>query len=149
MPRRIVIIFISAFILNLIWEHLHSVLYVSYKGETVTNLILLRAALFDAAVISFSSYPFLLWKPGFYRCCRSLASTTLFVVCLTLFAVTLEKWALITSRWTYTDTMPIIPFLDVGLTPAIQLGLLGYLSVWFADFYSKKTASRESVSGTP
>ncbi|HBV01582.1 MAG TPA: hypothetical protein DEF00_04340 [Candidatus Taylorbacteria bacterium] len=129
--NRLLLIFIGAFVLNLIWEHLHSVLYASYKGEAVTNLILLRAALFDAAVISFLSYPFL----------RSEAlrrKRWILYLALVIFAVLLEKWALMTGRWAYTDAMPIIPFLDVGLTPAIQLGLLGYVSKRVSDLSETK-----------
>src|SRR3989338_8107847 len=106
MLKKIVVVFVFAFLLNFIWEHLHSVFYVSYKGGEITNFILLKAALFDATVIA-----------------------------LIIFAILLEKWALGTGRWVYTDAMPIIPFLRVGLTPVIQLGLLGYISLRISNFF--------------
>lgn len=123
MSKRLVIIFISAFVLNVIWEHLHSVLYVSYQGREITNLILLKASLFDAVVITFIAYLTLsLFGRG--RVGEGVSVLVLFI-----FAVILEKYALGTSRWVYTDVMPIIPLLNVGLTPAVQLGLLGYISL--------------------
>lgn len=113
MLKKLLIIFISALILNLIWEHAHSVLYVHYKGEETTSLILTRAALFDAFIITFFAYIF---KNIWYV-----------VVVAVLFAIGLEIWALETGRWAYTEGMPVI--FGIGLTPAIQLALLAYISV--------------------
>ena len=138
--NRLLLIFIGAFVLNLIWEHLHSVLYVSYQGGVITNTILIRAAAFDAAVIAFFSFPFFRFDPLWRQRC-------LLYVALAVFAVILEWWALATGRWVYADIMPLVPILHVGLTPAIQLGLLGYVAVRIANnFHIKKTGPRESVS---
>lgn len=136
---RTLLVFVSAFILNFLWEHAHSALYVSYQGGAITTAILLRAALFDAAVIAFSSYPFLRFE-------RLRRREWLLYVGLFVFAVLLEMWALSTGRWVYADAMPIIPFLGIGLTPVIQLWLLGYAAVSFANYpFNKKTASHEST----
>lgn len=129
MRREVLIIFLAVFILNLIWEELHSVLYLSYKEGDITHITLLRAALFDATVITLSAFPLILWESNSYSRCRSLTPTLLFVGALILFAILLEKWALGSGRWVYADAMPLIPFLGVGLTPTIQLGLLGYISL--------------------
>lgn len=137
MRRKVLIIFVTAFILNLIWEQAHSALYISYQGGAITHLILLRAALFDAAVITLFACPFLLLKSDF-NCLRSPTSTALFIGLLTLFAILLEKWALATGRWVYADIMPLIPLLHIGLTPAIQLGTIGYLSLKISNWFSRK-----------
>lgn len=128
---RIFIIFISAFLLNVIWEEFHSVLYLSYQGGAISTFILFRAALFDAAAISIFAYPFLRFE-------KLKNNRWLFALLLVLFAIGLEQWALATNRWVYADTMPIIPFLDVGFTPAIQLGLLGYISFRAAALIGKE-----------
>lgn len=122
MLRRGLIVFVGAFILNFFWEEAHSALYVSYRGEAITSLILFRAALFDATVITL--FYFL-----FSRLPERLQKVWFLLAALTVFAIGLEEWALTTDRWAYTSTMPIIPFLAVGLTPAIQLGVLGYISL--------------------
>lgn len=121
--------FLAALAFNLVWEKMHSVLYLSYQGGVVTNFILLRAALFDAAAITLFACPLFLCELNSYKSCRSLTHTILFVGALTLFAIVLEKWALVTDRWAYTDAMPLLPFLHIGLTPAIQLGITGYFSL--------------------
>ena len=113
MFRKLSIVFVSALILNLVWEHFHSVLYVHYQGGEITSFLLTRAAFFDAFIITFFAYIFRnIW----------------YVVAVAFFfAVGLEIWAIETSRWAYKEVMPVI--LGVGLTPAIQLPLLAYISI--------------------
>ncbi len=123
--KKLLIIFLVAFVLNLIWEHLHSVLYVHYQGEAITSFILTHAALFDAIFTTLLSVPFMvipLLRKRFW----------IAVVVAVGFAVGLERYALSTSRWMYTDSMPVIPILGSGLTPTIQLGLLAALSFYIA-----------------
>ena len=122
MHKKLLIIFASAFLLNFLCEHLHSFLYVSYRGGEITGAILARAALFDAVVITIFALPFILFST--YR-----RGYTLFIVVCVIFAVALEKWALGTGRWIYADAMPLVPYLSVGLTPAIQLALTGYVAL--------------------
>ena len=118
--KKLAVIFVLAWLANLVWENLHHVLYLHYQGQPITGLILFRASLFDAAVITILALPFILVP--FFRARLWLA----FVIGVVL-AVGLEWWALATSRWAYTDLMPLIPLLGTGLTPTIQLGLIAYL----------------------
>src|SRR3989338_6127191 len=50
--KKLIAIFALAFLLNLIWENLHSWLYAYYEGGVITEWILLRATLFDAIFIT-------------------------------------------------------------------------------------------------
>lgn len=139
---RTIFVFVVAFVLNFLWEHAHSVLYVSYKSGVITSLILLRAALFDAAVIALFLYPFLQVEK--FKTKRWLLYTI-----LVIFAVLLETWALSTGRWAYTSAMPLIPILNVGLTPTIQLALLGFISVRASDsVFPRRLGGRGSIQGT-
>ena len=141
MFKKLFIIFISAFALNFIWEHLHSTLYVSYQGGAITDLVLFRAALFDAALITLFAY-LCFYSPLTREALRlpsrrrGVISLFVFTFSLLFFAVLLETWALLTGRWVYADAMPIIPLLDVGLTPAIQLALTGYITHKALDWFS-------------
>ncbi|MFZ2151981.1 MAG: hypothetical protein WAV09_02640 [Minisyncoccia bacterium] len=119
--KRPLIIFIVAFLLNLVWENLHSLLYDNYKGVEITQLILLKATLGDAVMIVLITLPFVILV-SFRKHLWGIALIGLIV------AISIEWYALGTSRWAYNEYMPIIPILLVGLTPTIQLGLLGYLS---------------------
>jgi hypothetical protein len=119
--KKVLLIFVFAFISNAIWENLHSLLYDNYMGGKISEFILLRATLSDAIYIVLITLPFILYPmlkkwdwfiiiPGF------------------VLSIAIEYYALSTGRWAYNSLMPIIPFLQVGLTPTIQLGILGFLS---------------------
>ncbi|MEK7150767.1 MAG: hypothetical protein AAB783_01045 [Patescibacteria group bacterium] len=122
MSKRLFFIFIIAFFLNFIWEELHSQLYTHYKGESITHLVLVYAALFDAFVIFIAAVLF------FYISILRDRISIIFLI-LIIFAIGLEIFALETGRWQYNSFMPIIPALGVGFTPTIQLGLLAYFSI--------------------
>ncbi len=95
-------------------------------GGKITELILLRASLVDALMITLIVLPFLYW-PRFKK------KSWLIIPIGIVVAVGIEWWALRTGRWSYNHWMPIIPLLSVGLTPALQLGILGYLSYRLAS----------------
>ena len=114
-------VFLIAFLLNAVWENLHSALYVHYKGGAITETILLKAALFDACIITLATLLFLFVPPLNGRAWLVLAG-------LVIFAIGLELFALSTGRWAYKDWMPIIPILGVGLTPMVQLAITWWVS---------------------
>lgn len=124
--RRLSIIFLAAFALNAIWENLHSLLYANYMQGQITELILLRASLADAVMITIMAFPFLFFLAKKHEW---IIVPVGFIV-----AICIEFWALKTGRWAYNAYMPIIPLLAIGLTPAIQLGLLGYASLKIEKF---------------
>lgn len=119
--KKIIFIFSTAFVLNAIWENLHSYLYDNYMGGKITEFILLRASLFDALLITLISLPFLYLY--FLK-----DKSWLILVLGTIIAILNEWYGLNTSRWAYNALMPIIPILETGITPTIQLGLLGYIT---------------------
>lgn len=129
--RHFLFVFLAAFVLNLLWENLHAPLYFHYQGGVITEYILLRAALFDALIISvFAAILFFApWKQ---------ARPWLMLAAGVLFAVGLELWALQTGRWEYTALMPLIPFLDVGLSPSVQLGVTGWCALWVIKKFREK-----------
>ena len=130
--RRIVLIFIIAFALNAFWEFWHAQFYIHYQGGAITALILLRAAMVDATIISAITLCMMLTS-------RLQRGVWFMIAAGLVIAAFLELWALSTNRWAYNETMPLIPFLHIGLTPTVQLALLGTIS-WFVAraLYSRK-----------
>jgi len=118
--KKIIIVFIFSFALNLIWENLHSFLYLNYRGGEISQLILLRATLFDAIMITAMYVVFLNIKYFKDRLWWSLIFG--FIISLII-----ELYAKHADRWSYNSLMPIVPFLNLGLTPLIQLGLISYV----------------------
>lgn len=119
--KKIGSIFILAFILNVLWENLHSFLYSNYMGGEITEFILIRASLFDALLIAIISLPFIFFD-------KLKNKSWLIIIIGVIIAILNEWYGLGTARWVYNSFMPILPIINVGLTPAIQLGILGYVS---------------------
>lgn len=125
--KKILSIFIIAFILNIVWENLHSVFYANYMSGKITELILLRASLVDAFIIVIITLPFVFFS--------TLKNKSLLIILVgILVSIFIEYWGLETGRWVYNSLMLIIPVLGIGLTPAIQLGLLGYISFKITEY---------------
>ncbi len=56
-----------------------------------------------------------------------------------LFAIAFEKIALFLGLWSYGESMTVIPVLEIGILPFIQLTLLTPLSIYLAiRFYSNE-----------
>jgi hypothetical protein len=52
-------------------------------------------------------------------------------------AAAFEWFSRATGRWTYTDRMPVVPVLGVGLWPLLQLALLVPAALWVARRVSR------------
>ncbi len=119
--KAVFLIFVFSFFLNFIWENLHSYLYANYMAGKITEFILSRASLADAVIITILALPFVFFK-------EMSAKSWLIIVFGIFVSIIIELYALKTGRWEYNEYMPMVPLLAVGLTPTIQLGLLGYIS---------------------
>jgi hypothetical protein len=53
-------------------------------------------------------------------------------------AVAYEWFSLATGRWTYTERMPVVPVLRVGLWPVLQQSLLVPVALWLARRWSRR-----------
>ena len=118
--HTLIFVFIIGFISNWAWENLHSPLYFHPNGEDITQLMLLSAALMDAVIITAVAAVFL--SSAYLRSRLWLA----FVIGIAI-AVAIERFSLVAQRWAYSELMPVIPMLETGLVPTVQLGLLTWL----------------------
>jgi hypothetical protein len=66
-----------------------------------------------------------------------------------LIAIAIEWRAARTGRWSYTEDMPIVPGLGVGLWPLLQLVVLTPLSIWIAWWLGKRTARHRHGASAP
>ena len=114
-------IFSISFLLNLVWEYGHAPLYAAYQDLPITNLALLKATAGDALFLTALSIPF-------FRIPQLSKHPWLILPVGIIAAVSLEMFALTTGRWEYNSLMPLVPYLHVGFTPTIQLGILGYIA---------------------
>lgn len=119
MFKKLFLVFLLAFALNLVWEFAHSVLYENYRGGEITNSILFYVSVMDGLYILVLTGAAILFK---------INKSAFVIIGGLVWAIALELWAQDTGRWVYGAAMPIIPILNIGLTPVMQLALTGYIA---------------------
>ncbi len=108
-----------AFISNFVWEHIHAQFYTHPSHEAMTELHLFMATLGDVGILAgFVAvwYFFAIFRRNLW----------LVIPLALLVAVVIEKYALATERWAYTSNMPLVPYLEVGVSPLLQLVVTGF-----------------------
>lgn len=123
--RQWAVLLVLAFGLNIVWEFSQRPLYLSYQSGPVMDVILTRAAVWDAAYIAL-----LVWL--YRRLPMAQQKTWLFIIAAVVLAVIIEFWAQSTGRWVYSEFMPLVPWLRVGLAPTLQLAVTGYVAMRLA-----------------
>lgn len=131
---------------NYVWEMAQMPLYQDMPFNRLRSWVLcFRASLGDGVII------LVIWAIGFTvfrerhwfapaRESSKGARGARFALLLAaggIMAVAIEIHALGTSRWAYSSLMPPVPYLEVGLSPFVQLLILPYLSmIWAQRLYS-------------
>ena len=122
-----------AFFLHLAWESAHIRLYTQYDGLKGVLPVPVWAALGDVLYTVFAVLLIAFFKGDilWFQTATAVDYVLLGVIgfCTALFV---EYKAFYFKRWAYTNAMPIIPGLRVGLSSAVQKSLLFPLSVWLA-----------------
>jgi len=121
---------IVSFLLNFLWENAHAPLYTHPSGAIMTQAMLTIATLGDVFILSI--FTALWWYIPLLR--RHYT----FVIPLGLItAFVIEKYALGAGRWAYGPNMPIIPVLNVGLSPMVQLAITGFILILILRKYCR------------
>ena len=123
--RYVLIMAVISFILNEVWELLQMPLYSSayYNVEHIIFCTLGALADMIMILLLYLSYAFI-YKNIFWIAQENWFK--IFVVMLTgaVGAVLSEKRHLLLGSWAYDQSMPIVPFVNVGLSPVLQFFLL-------------------------
>lgn len=132
-PETSVAIF--AFLLNLPWEFAQVPLFAGlpavdhWRGivicgqATLGDVVIALVAFWAVAVAGGGRTWITAPRPG---------QITGFVIVGISITIVLERLATgALGRWTYADAMPIMPLIDVGLSPLAQWVLIPLLTVWF------------------
>lgn len=135
-----------AFVLNWAWEMAQMSAYRELAGRSwAETLVPCTAAAAGDVGLTFAVFGLgalasgrLSW--GEERRWNVYAAAALLGVVL---AVAVEWRAAASGRWSYTDRMPIVPVLGVGLWPLLQLVVLVPLSIWIARCFAERAARRK------
>ena len=120
-------IFLISFLINLLWEIIHSQLYITCLKLPLKKFIplIIRASLKDGFWISL----FFLVSVIVFGNINILTNTyqlSLFIFLALTFSFIDEKVSLKMKRWEYTKQMPKI--FGVGITPLLELATTGILT---------------------
>lgn len=140
-------ILVIGFVVNLIWENAQAFLYIGYGGFWPHFWICFIASVVDAVVILLVYLVLaLIYKDLYWPRHNSYIRYTFVGLIGAALAVGFEKWALKTGEWDYTDSMPLVPVLEVGLSPLLQLVLLPVLTYYVSLLLLKQLEERKKFS---
>lgn len=134
--RALVTISALGLALNVLWENLQAPLYEGYTSFIQHVPICLVASLGDAAIIVFLYALFaLFFRDTLWFGNLNWRYIVSLIIIGAIIGVGIEKWGLITGRWSYTEGMPIIPLLNVGLTPILQMMITPTVTFYLSAKY--------------
>lgn len=123
--KFIMIITLTAFLLNLAWELLHGPLYEGYQYNWSHIRMCLLASVTDMLTLLIMLFGFgLFYGTIFWTRKLNLGNVLLIMITGGTGTILLERWHIATGHWKYTEAMPMVPFVEVGLTPFLQFTIL-------------------------
>jgi hypothetical protein len=137
--RYVLIMAVISFILNEVWELIQMPLYSSayYNVEHIVFCTLGALADTIMVLLLYFSFAFIyknifwIWQTNWFK---------IFVVMVTgaVGAVLSEKRHLLLGSWAYDQSMPIVPVVNVGLSPMLQFFLLPVIIYYLSYFINSK-----------
>ena len=129
-PQLILSVFFVGFLLNLIWENVQAPLYEGFTNFWDHFMMCFWASIVDAAVILVLYALFAFWYKEFFWIKHLNWKNGLVLMLLgAAVAVGFEFWAFENEVWAYTEKMPVLGVLEVGLSPLLQMMLLPLLTL--------------------
>ena len=139
MYLRYALVAFFAGVLHFIWEVSHIHLYTDYEslGSGLTLLVWATSGDIVYTILGviivgvvYRDFDWLRHPKG-----KQLIMATVYGFFV---SVGIEWKALILHRWAYTVAMPLLPFLNLGLSPIVQMSIIVPVSCALAFYVSKK-----------
>jgi hypothetical protein len=130
--------FILAFLLNFAWEVIQMPLFkgTSFNIQSVTFCALASVA--DAIMVLLIYFCFaLIYRNSLWVQNLTLPRIVLVILVGAIGAILAEIRHVSTGSWTYNKSMPMIPLVDVGLSPVLQFMFLPTL-IYYLSFKIKR-----------
>jgi hypothetical protein len=139
---------LASFVLNEIWEMAQMPAYVETAEHSWTSTLRLctRAAVGDVVIV-LGIYAAGALAAGDLRWgLRGRWNIYVTVAVLGLvYAALVEHGALAAGRWSYTERMPLVSWLNAGMWPLLQMALLPPLTFLFARWCAGRCTTRGSL----
>ncbi len=124
---------IVSVLMNLAWETAQAQLYEGYVNFWQHFWVCLPMSFSDMALVFALYLAVATSRREAFWITRATRRGVIVIMTLgILVAWGIEYHALITHRWAYLMAMPLIPILNVGLTPVLQMAVLPILSAHIA-----------------
>ena len=120
-----VVTFLVAVAVNFVWEIGQSVLFAPMGGWLSGSWRCFVASLGDGViVVTIAAAGWLLFRRVDWFIRPGLAGYVFTAALGIAVAVLIERWSVSAGRWSYSGGMPMVPVLDVGLVPVVQMVIL-------------------------
>lgn len=135
--RTLLIVVGISFLLNIVWENLQAPLYQGYGNFWQHFSICSISSLGDVLIILILYLVLATINRDMFWIAKMHRTDIVSLIILgALVAIGIENWALNVGRWRYESTMPIIPYIEVGLLPVSQMSLLPFLTYYISKRFS-------------
>lgn len=142
--KFVFIMIVFAFLLNLTWELLQIPLYKNPVYDFKHVAFCALASIADVLMVLLLYFGFaLIFKDHFWIQYFKLTPFLLLVLIGGAGAVLSEMRHVSLGSWSYDDSMPLIPVVNVGISPVLQFMILPVL-VYFLSFYYLKFIKKNS-----
>lgn len=122
-----------AFLLNLVWEVGQLPLFKDGAFTLDHIMFCALASVADAIIVLLLYYFFaLIYKDPMWVKDFTSVKVILLMIVGGIGAILAEKRHLSEGNWAYAPTMPIIPFVDVGLSPVLQFMILPIIILYIS-----------------
>ncbi len=129
--KQIIFLTIIAFVLHIVWENMQAPLFQGYASFVAHFPMCVIGTVGDVVITLFVYFIIGLLKNDFnWIVGLNKKDITVLAIIGFFIAVGIEWRALLFGMWDYTDTMPIIPYLKIGLTPVLQMIFLLPVSIY-------------------
>ncbi len=124
----VVTVAITAFLLNFIWELAQGPLYKGYQYDLSHISFCALASVADMFMVFVLLFGFgLLYKNAYWVNHMTLGRALLLMLAGGTGAILAEIRHTARSSWTYAESMPLLPWVEVGLSPVLQFTILPLL----------------------
>ena len=137
--KMVVTIAAMAFMLNLIWEVAQGPLYEGFEYDLKHVSFCALASVADMLMVLILFFGFnLIFCSVSWITYLSPKRVLILVMVGTIGAIIAEMWHTSQSDWTYSEAMPMIPGVEVGLSPVLQFAVLPYLIFMICNRFIKE-----------